>query len=93
MSLLHQPPSKQVRPAPPMESPNQVEGKKPMRALIAGVTVCPDDERLEVEIRTIPAPVILQPGSSSFGLVAGGQSDHVQRNKILERFAYYPTPK
>ncbi len=64
------------------ESGSLEERKEFVRAFLAGVTVHPDDERLEVQMRKIPATVLPKPGSSSVGLVAGARSDRVQRNLV-----------
>ena len=47
------------------------ERKEFVRAFIAGATVHPDEERLEVQMRKIPASVWPKPGYSSVGMVAG----------------------
>ncbi len=65
-----------------MESGSQEQRKEFVRTFIAGVTVYPDEERLEVQIRKIPATALPQPGNSSAGLVAGARSDRVQRNLV-----------
>ncbi len=65
-----------------MESGSLEERKEFVRTFIAGVTVHPDEERLEVQIRKIPASVLPKPGNSSVGLVAGARSDRVQRNLV-----------
>lgn len=46
------------------------ENKELVRAFVAGITVHPEERRLEVRIRKIPAALLPQPGSS-VGLVAG----------------------
>ena len=65
-----------------MESGSLEERKEFVRAFIASVTVHPGDERLEVQMRKIPASVLPKPGNSSVGLVAGARSDRVQRNLV-----------
>ncbi len=65
-----------------MESGSQEQRKEFVRTFIAGVTVYPDEERLEVQMRKIPATALPQPGNSSVGLVAGARSDRVQRNLV-----------
>ncbi len=65
-----------------MESGSLEEKKEFMRAFIAGVTVHPDEERLEVQMRKIPATVLPQPGNSSVGVVAGARYDRVQQNLV-----------
>ena len=53
-----------------MEFGSLEERKEFIRAFVAGVTVHPEERRLEVRIRKIPAAMLPQPGSS-VGLVAG----------------------
>ena len=47
------------------------ESKEFVRAFLAGIKVYPDEERLEVHMRKIPASVLPKPGYSSVGMVAG----------------------
>ena len=54
-----------------LESGSLEERKEFVRAFIAGVKVYPDEERLEVQMRKIPASVVPKPGFSSVGMVAG----------------------
>ncbi len=54
-----------------MESGSLEERKEFVRAFVAGVKVYPDEERLEVQMRKIPASVVPKPGFSSVGVVAG----------------------
>ena len=54
-----------------MESASLEERKEFVNAFIAGITVHPDDHRLDILMRIIPAAVLPQPGNSSVGLVAG----------------------
>ena len=54
-----------------LESGSLEERKEFVRAFVAGVKVYPDEERLEVQMRKIPASVVPKPGFSSVGMVAG----------------------
>ena len=54
-----------------IESGSLEERKEFVRTFIAGVKVYPDEERLEVQMRKIPASVLPKPGNSSVGVVAG----------------------
>ena len=42
-----------------------------MQAFVAGITVHPDEMRMDVQIRKIPAGIFAQPGNPSVGVVAG----------------------
>ena len=54
-----------------MASGSLEERKEFMHAFVAGITVHPDEERLDVLMRKIPAMALPQPGDSSVGMVAG----------------------
>ena len=54
-----------------MASGSLEERKEFMHAFVAGITVHPDEERLDVLMRKIPATALPQPGDSSVGMVAG----------------------
>ncbi len=54
-----------------LESGSLEERKEFVRAFVAGVMVYPDEERLEVQMRKIPASVLPKLGFSSVGVVAG----------------------
>ena len=41
------------------------------RVDVAGITVHPDEMRMDIEIRKIPAGIMTQPGNPSVGVVAG----------------------
>ena len=41
------------------------------RVDVAGITVHPDEMRMDVQIRKIPAGILTQPGNPSVGVVAG----------------------
>ena len=66
----------------PLEAASPEERRGFVRAFIAGVKVSPDEERLEVQMRKIPASVVPKPGLSSVGLVAGAQDDWAQKNLV-----------
>jgi len=46
-----------------------------MQAFVAGITVHPDEMRMDVQIRIILAALVAAPGNPSVGLVAGAGSD------------------
>jgi hypothetical protein len=58
------------------------ERKEFIRAFVTGVTVLPDEKRLEVRVRKIPASVSLKPGSS-VEVVAGARFNPLQTNLII----------
>lgn len=41
------------------------------RVDVAGITVHPDEMRMDVQIRKIPASIMAEPGNPSVGMVAG----------------------
>ena len=61
-----------------MEVGSLEERKEFIRAFIAGITVHPDEQRLEVQMRKLPATALPKPGDSSVGVVAGAGFERVQ---------------
>ncbi len=53
-----------------------------MQAFVAGITVHPDEMRMDVQIRKIPAGILTQPGNPSVGVVAGTRYVTSQRNLV-----------
>ncbi len=58
------------------------------RVDVAGITVHPDEMRMDVQIRKIPAGIMTRPGNPSVGVVAGTrystrQTDLVERSVSL----------
>jgi hypothetical protein len=68
-----------------MAAGNPEQKKEFVNCFIAGITVHPDAERLDVAIRKIPAGLLSQPGNSSVGMVAGARYDQVQ---IIQSVAF-----
>jgi len=61
--------------------------KEFVRAFVAGVSVVPDEARLDVQMRTLPAVGSLLPANSTCGLVAGARYESVQMEmRPFERF-------
>jgi hypothetical protein len=67
-----------------MASGSLEERKEFMHAFVAGITVHPDEERLDVLMRKIPAMALPRPGDSSVGMVAGAGFEPVQKNLIVQ---------
>jgi len=67
-----------------LENGSLEEHKDLIRAFVEGVTVLPDETRIDFRIRKLPA---LWPEDSSVGVVAGARYEPVQMNlEPLERF-------
>jgi hypothetical protein len=62
---------------------SRLEEKKAfVHDFIDGITVFPDERRLGVRIRRIPASVVPRPGFLSVRLVAGAGCDRIQTNLV-----------
>jgi hypothetical protein len=59
-----------------MESASLEDRKEFVRAFVAGVSVVPGDARLDVQMRTLPAVMTLQPGNSACRMVVGPAMNH-----------------
>jgi len=62
-----------------------------MHLFVAGIMVHPDEERLDVLMRKIPATALPQPGDSSVGMVAGAGLAWMQQyvvKRIIPLSAY-----
>jgi len=64
------------------EGREPVERKEFVQAFVAGITVHPEQRRLEVRIRKIPAAMLPRPGSS-VEVVAGADFEPVQKNLVI----------
>ncbi len=72
-----------LRKLPALMEPGSLEERKEfMHAFIAGLTVHPDEQRLDIQMRKIPAAVLPQPGNSSVGVVAGARYATLQTNLL-----------
>jgi hypothetical protein len=60
-----------------LESGTLEERKEFVRAFVVGVTVQPEEIRLDLQIRKIPT---LAPGKSTCGMVAGARYEPLQMN-------------
>ena len=49
-----------------------------MRAFVGGVSVVPDEARLDIQMRTLPAVGVLRHSNSACELVAGARYEPVQ---------------
>ena len=55
------------------ESSSLEERKEFVNAFIAGITIHPDGQRLDLQMRKIPAGILRQPGLSSVRIGSGGR--------------------
>jgi hypothetical protein len=61
-----------------LESGSLEDRKEFVRTFVGGVRVVPDDARLDIQMRTLPAVGSLLPPNSTCGLVAGARYEPLQ---------------